>query len=210
MVSESPIWVKIGDFGLAKLVRYGSAFRTQAFSLGYCAPEIVINTSNSSEYTNAVDMWAVGCIAHEILTGSLPFPGISELQSYCNWREFPWGLMCQKNVSRKGMEIVGRMLALHPERRVTAKAALDSEWLRLEDLAGAVSPEVPAPSGGQVANGNLLPGSSEQGIRNRVTITVDANDRRNTEVLQLQELEHRLQMGFLRNNPIDGVGYLCH
>ena len=209
MVSESPIWVKIGDFGLAKLVRDGSAFRTQAFSPGYSAPEMVINTSDSSEYTNAVDMWAVGCIAHEILTGSLPFPDFSKLHSYCSRSEFPWGPMCQKNISRKVMEIVGRMLASHPERRVTAKAALDSEWLRL-DLAGAVLPEIPAPSGGQVAKGNPLPGSSEQGIRNRVTITVDVNDRRNTEVLQLQELEHRLQMrGLLRKDPIDGVGYLC-
>ena len=206
MVTESPIWVKIGDFGLAKLVTEGSALRTQAFSPGYSAPEVMINaSSDSSEYTNAVDMWAVGCIAHETLTRVRPFLSFFELSLYCNRHEFPWGPMRQKNISQKGMEVVGRMLALRPERRVTAKAALDSEWLRLEDL-----PEVLAPPGGEVANGDPLPGCNEQGFRSRVTITVDADDRRNTKVPQLQELERRLQMGFLRNNPIDGVGYLCH
>ena len=69
MVTASPVWVKIGDFGLAKLAGEGTAFRTQAFTVGYLAPETGIATSgDSSEYTNAVDIWAVGCITHEMLT----------------------------------------------------------------------------------------------------------------------------------------------
>ena len=75
MVSESPAWVKIGDFGLAKLARNGTAFCTEVFSAGYSAPEMGINIgSDSSEYTNAVDIWAAGCIAHRMLTQILPVP----------------------------------------------------------------------------------------------------------------------------------------
>ena len=81
--------------------------------------------------------------------------------------------MLLKNISREGMEIVESMLAFHPERRITAKEALDSEWLRLgnegeeglgteDDSANPALLETPVPSGGvEVANGNSLPGSSK-------------------------------------------------
>ena len=134
MVSTSPVWVKIGDFGLAKLAREGTTLRTEAFSAGYSAPEMGIDTSgDSSEYTNAVDIWALGCITHEVLTQVLPFPSISQLSLYCIRPEFPRNSMLAKNISRKGMEIVESMLAFHPERRIPAKEALDSEWLQLEE-----------------------------------------------------------------------------
>ena len=128
MVSASPVWVKIGDFGLAKLMRNGTAFRTSAFSPGYSAPEMRIETSgDSSKYTNAVDIWAVECIAHEMLTRLFPFQNFYELSLYCIRREFPRNSMLLKNISRKGMEIVESMLAINPDRRIAAKEALDSE-----------------------------------------------------------------------------------
>ena len=154
------MWIKIGDFGLAKLARDGTAFRTQAFTSGYFAPEAGISTSDSSEYTNAVDIWAIGCIIHEMLTQVLPFRNFRELSLYCTRPEFPRNYMLLKNISREGMETVESMLALPPERRITAKEALDSEWLRLEDegqgvetegLAGPALLEVPTPSGGEAA-----------------------------------------------------------
>ena len=125
--------VKIGDFGLAKLARGDTAFRTQAFSRGYSAPDMVIATSDdSSEYTNAVDIWALGCITHEMLTRALPFSSFFELRLYCVRPEFPRDALLSKNISEKGIEIVEHMLALPPDRRIAAKEALDSEWLRLE------------------------------------------------------------------------------
>ena len=133
MVSSSPIWVKIGDFGLAKLARGGTAFRTQVLSLGYFAPEMGIAAGgDSSQYTNAVDIWALGCITHEMLTGVLPFPSLFELSRYCIRSEPPRKTMLSKRISWKGIEAVERMLVLLPEERIIAKEALDLAWLRLE------------------------------------------------------------------------------
>jgi serine/threonine protein kinase len=147
IVSISPIWVKIGDFGLAKLAKDGTVFRTQAFSRNYVAPEAGVTTSgDTSEYTKAVDIWALGCITHEILTQTLPFRGLFELSSYCNLPEFPREAMHSRNISQKGIEFVESMLALPPERRIAAKEALNSEWLRLED-AGTVGLEIEGSTG---------------------------------------------------------------
>ena len=217
MVTASPVWVKIEDFKLAKLAGEGTAFRTQAFTVGYFAPEAGIATSgDSSEYTNAVDIWAVGCIAHEMLTQVLPFRTLFELSLYCNRPEFPRNYMLLKNISREGMEIVESMLAIHPGRRIAAKEALASEWLRqreegLETEEGSARPgllEAPVPSGGgEAANEESLPGNSKEGFHNRAAITVGAKGRRTTEVLLLR-LRHRLQVGFLGKHPIEEVGYV--
>ena len=151
MVSNSPLWVKIGDFGLAKLAGSGTALRTQGGTRDYVAPEVGIDTSgDTSEYTNAVDIWATGCIAHELLTRLPPFRGFRGLMSYCYRPEFPREAMLSKNISQNGIEFVESTLAYPPERRIAAKDALDSEWLRLEfegevGLKTGESLEVPGP-----------------------------------------------------------------
>lgn len=61
MVSESPISVKVGDFKLAKLAGNDTALRTEGGTRSYVAPEVGIATSGeTSEYTNAVDVWIIG------------------------------------------------------------------------------------------------------------------------------------------------------
>ena len=134
MVSTSPIWIKIGDFGLAKLARDGSAFRTEGGTRDYVAPEAGIDTRReTSEYTNAIDIWALGCITHEILTQTLPFRGLGELSSYCLCPKLPRNTLLEKNISKSGIEFVERALAYPPECRITSREALELEWLRPED-----------------------------------------------------------------------------
>ena len=179
-----------------------------------------IKTSgDSSEYMNAVDIWAIGCIAHEMLMQVLPFPNISKLSLYCTRPEFPRNSMLLKNISRKGMDIVESMLAFHPERRITAKEALASEWLRLEeegwegmerkDSAGPALPKVPASiSRAEIANGDSLLANSKSGFHNLVHIITTVENRRTAELL-LRVLRYRLQMGFLSEDPFDEVDYFC-
>lgn len=43
---------------------------------GYVAPELlglVPRKYMSKNYSNAIDMWALGCLVHERLTGEIPF-----------------------------------------------------------------------------------------------------------------------------------------
>ena len=123
--------VRIGDFGLAKLARDGKVFRTEEGTKDYVAPEVRIDTHReTSEYTNAIDIWALGCITHEILTQTLPFRGWQELSAYCSSPQLPVSTMLSKNTSKLGIEFVERALAYSPELRITASEGLGSAWLR--------------------------------------------------------------------------------
>lgn len=81
--------MKLADFGLARSIapseEDGSIkFFNQAplvlteyvATRWYRAPEILLG---STTYTKAVDMWSVGCIMGELVTGKAIFPGTSTL-----------------------------------------------------------------------------------------------------------------------------------
>jgi len=57
--------VKIGDFGIAKELNNSNEYaKTQAGTMLYMAPEII----NGEKYNKKVDIWALGCIIHELCT----------------------------------------------------------------------------------------------------------------------------------------------
>lgn len=67
-------YVKIGDYGLSKHIAV-SAHSGNTVSVGtvhYMAPEI-----GSGSYTKAIDIYALGVMLYEMLTGRLPFTGSS-------------------------------------------------------------------------------------------------------------------------------------
>ena len=66
--------IKIGDFGVAKQLKTATEFaKTQIGTMLYMAPEIL----NGKDYNNKVDIWALGCIIHELCTLNNCFGGSS-------------------------------------------------------------------------------------------------------------------------------------
>ncbi|MFG1705161.1 protein kinase [Nonomuraea sp. M3C6] len=70
--------VALTDFGIAHSASAGhlTATGTMLCSAGYCAPEM----ATSSDVTPAVDVYALGVVAYECLTGQLPFQGDTPVQ----------------------------------------------------------------------------------------------------------------------------------
>lgn len=72
---------KLADFGLARSIatkeEEGPPVLTEYVATRwYRAPEILLG---STKYSKAVDMWSVGCIIGELITGKAIFPGSSTL-----------------------------------------------------------------------------------------------------------------------------------
>lgn len=68
--------LKICDFGLAREVRSGF-LTAYVMTRWYRAPEIMLSERS---YTNAVDMWSVGCILGEMIAKQPLFPGNDYVQ----------------------------------------------------------------------------------------------------------------------------------
>lgn len=68
--------IKICDFGSAKVLdEEGSLNTPYIVSRYYRAPELILACS---DYTNKIDIWAIGCIFAELLTLRPLFPGKTE------------------------------------------------------------------------------------------------------------------------------------
>ncbi|XGW14118.1 hypothetical protein V3C99_000430 [Haemonchus contortus] len=65
---------KITDFGIARtLDSEGSDLCNVAGTLFYMAPEVGANLLKTCQYDSKVDMWSIGCLLYQCVTGEIPF-----------------------------------------------------------------------------------------------------------------------------------------
>lgn len=134
VVRKDPIWVKIADFDISKRALEGETqLRSRVGTEGYMAPEtlgFIDDGSQSSSYTNAVDIWSLGCLVYYTLAGKPPFENSVSLRDYA-WEalEFPEQPLIQKRVGGSGREFIKKMLASEPQNRPVASTDLIKEWV---------------------------------------------------------------------------------
>lgn len=168
VVSLAPMWVKLADFGVSKLER-DTYLRTQTGTIAYSAPELFgllpKRLRPSDVYTNAVDMWSLGCLVHEMLTTERPFieqareddpesslqfdtcasepqADVDMIIDYCRGEQrFPEKALQTSGGSLSQIHFVKALLLPDPSLRLSAVNALASPW-----ISGASQPgcaEVP-------------------------------------------------------------------
>jgi len=76
LVSRTGV-VKLCDFGFARtLAQPGEAYTDYVATRWYRSPELLVG---DTKYGRAVDIWAIGCLLAEMLTGEPLFPGDSDI-----------------------------------------------------------------------------------------------------------------------------------
>lgn len=118
--------VKIGGFGRAEFTSAKSARAANAGSSHYAAPEV-----QRGECGQASDLWSCGCILHVLLCGRLPFLGSSDASTLLKIRrgQVAFGGQHWAGVSEDAMDLVAMLLQTDPERRFSAKQALNHAWM---------------------------------------------------------------------------------
>ncbi|CBZ27393.1 putative protein kinase [Leishmania mexicana MHOM/GT/2001/U1103] len=145
--SDSASYVKaaLGDFSAAHSTRCADnvTFFDTRGTLHYKSPEQLMGKrSIVSENFAAADLWGLGCTLYEMVTGTRPFPGSSELQVLMSIldalgsdiQSFPVAtkhpaLFDEIPASPAFVDLLQRLLCLDPTRRCTAKEALCHSFL---------------------------------------------------------------------------------
>lgn len=134
-------YVKIVDFGLAKIVGASKLTRSGTIpgTIAYMAPEQV----KSGEVDAQTDIWSLGVLAYETLTGKLPFRGkIDEAMVYSILSEDPPPIgALRTEVPEQFVAIVNKCLAKDPEARYKSATEVVEDLTRMaEELAWISTP----------------------------------------------------------------------
>lgn len=165
------MWVKLADFGVSKIEK-DTFLRTAVGTLAYSAPELYDLLPRQLKprdvYTNAVDMWSLGCLVHEMLTTERPFlqqvleddpesttlfdtctsepqADIDMIIEFCrDEREFPGEALENSGASASETSFVKALLLPDPRLRLSAVNGLASAWIsgKSESVSTIVPPTV--------------------------------------------------------------------
>ncbi|KAF4689488.1 hypothetical protein FOZ63_004376 [Perkinsus olseni] len=136
--------VKIADFGLSYVL--GKRFEVRdSMKLKNCteihepfcgtplcmAPEVA---RKRAQYGPQADMWSVGCVLYELLSGLEPFDADTEEELYAaiqdanpSFTDPEW-----KEATTSAKDLTKKLLTAQPTKRLSAREALEHEWLRGE------------------------------------------------------------------------------
>ena len=148
--------LKLADFGLARAFTVPlRTYTHEVVTLWYRAPEILLGTR---QYACPVDVWSIGTIIPEMVTGHPLFPGDSEIDeifkifrllgtpneqrwhgvstlpdfmpAFPQWPPKPLREVMphEDRLDDAGVHLVQQLLAYKPEARLTAKDALNHPY----------------------------------------------------------------------------------
>lgn len=137
--------VRIIGFGLAQTFTKHRRLRRVCGTSAYYSPEMVeryrgVEYDMNASYDKVIDVWGVGLIAYILLFGSNPFVrGCEHLTHEAILQEdirihFP----VDSDVSHAAQACLRGLLDVSPEIRLSADAALQSDWLRRKSREEAV------------------------------------------------------------------------
>ncbi|VDM31044.1 unnamed protein product [Hydatigera taeniaeformis] len=140
MVAPSGYQLKIIDFGLAYFYDPKRPRRQMGGTYIYSAPE----TINYDYQSFATDIWSVGVIAYELLSGITPFecPQSGDLERELTLPEITTNILnCRYNfdddgicdASDKAKDFIRTILKKNPKDRPSVEACLKHPWMEMSD-----------------------------------------------------------------------------
>ena len=120
--------IKVIDFGTCEILKNNKMLKEQIGTSFYIAPDVLKN-----EYNEKCDLWSCGVIMYILLCGTPPFFGINEEEIYRKILigNFTFRHKIWNEISQEAKDLINGLLELNPNKRLSAKDALNHSWFKL-------------------------------------------------------------------------------
>ncbi|XP_002965273.2 calcium-dependent protein kinase 14 [Selaginella moellendorffii] len=122
--------IKLADFGTSWVSKgTDMRMRGQVGTDRYVAPEVV---ASIHEYDERVDVWGVGIVLYEILSGKLAFEGLRSRdvpRRLSHWEDLPVSSMDWTDVSDGARDLILQLLHLDARRRLPIHEVENHPWV---------------------------------------------------------------------------------
>ena len=116
---SSGMKAKLTDFGWSNYMEGGYKRMTVCGTPIYLAPEMINNTGHDEK----VDIWCIGVLLFELMTGVQPWPGndIQTVKYNISRLKINW----PKNMDRTAADLISKILKYNPEERISLRNMLN-------------------------------------------------------------------------------------
>lgn len=123
--NKNLFWIKIIDFGTAKIFEKYKSEKAVVGSSYYIAPEVL-----QKHYNEKCDTWSAGVILYMLIVGRAPFDGKDDDEIIENISKGEFNSKHRKLVSASNevQDLVKKLLEVDPVRRLSAAQALKHPW----------------------------------------------------------------------------------
>ena len=115
-------WIKIIDFGTAKIFKKSKNEKAVVGSSYYIAPEVL-----KQKYNEKCDTWSIGVIMYMIIVGKAPFDGENDEEILENIKTGVYDYKNKKllSTSKECQDLISKLLEVDTKKRLSAKEALN-------------------------------------------------------------------------------------
>lgn len=125
-----PFTSKLADFGLSNFLGNSEALVSKVGTPYFCAREVVTNES----YGVKADMWSLGVVAFEMLSGRKPFEGAHTKSVLYAILDGRWSFHGPEwaGISDEAKHFITQLICIDVDRRLSAEQALQHPWITRE------------------------------------------------------------------------------
>ena len=127
VTNEKYFWVKIIDFGTAKIFEKNKSEKAVVGSSYYIAPEVL-----HKHYNEKCDTWSVGVILYMLIVGRAPFDGKTDEEIIENIEKGQFNSKHKEllNSSEEVQDLVKKLLEVNVKKRLSSSEALKHPWFK--------------------------------------------------------------------------------